>query len=139
VTKSFLKGTMAIAVLSIFLNVNPSTYGNYVIFLGITYAIIAGYMVLKGSTLYTIGEEGIEVRRRWRSSASVSYSNIGGLGYSQGMLAKRFHCGTIYLELKTGKGSLKSLSGVGVFPLRDVRNPVELMHEISNRLGPTGS
>jgi hypothetical protein len=55
------------------------------------------------------------------------------------MLAKRFGCGTVYLELKSGKGSHRSLSGVPVFPLRDVKHPVELMKEISDRLSPMGA
>jgi Bacterial PH domain len=138
VIKSFIKGTLAILVLSFFLNINSSTFVNYLIFLGIAYTLIVGYMLFKWSNVYTIGEESIEAKRRFRSSVSVPYTNIGGLGYAQGMLAKRFKCGTVYLELKQGKGSHRSLGGVGVFPLRDVRNPVELMKDISDRLGPMG-
>ena len=52
VTKSFLKGTLGIAVLSIFLNINPSTYVDYAIFLGLSYSIRHGGVIRGSSNLY---------------------------------------------------------------------------------------
>jgi uncharacterized membrane protein YdbT with pleckstrin-like domain len=136
VTKSLLKGTLGLAILSLFLTISVSTLVNYFIFLAISYALIGAYMISKGSTAYTLGDDGVHIRRLWRKEVFIDYKDIQGLGVSEGMLARRFGCGTVYLELRKGRGTHRSLAGVGVYPLRDVHNPQAVSEELSERTGP---
>jgi len=131
-----VKGTIGIAVFSLFLEVNPSNFVNYLVFLCISYLALAVYMLLKKSTIYTMDNAGIRIRRPFRRDIGVPYNNIHGLSYAQGMLARRFGCGTVYIELERGKGTHKALGGGAVVALRDVPRPVEVYGEISNMLGP---
>jgi len=136
ITKSLLKGTLALAALSLFLTINASTIVNYTIFLALSYALIAAYMVSKGSTAYTLADDGVRIRRLWRKEVFIDYKDIQGLGVSEGMLARRFKCGTVYLELKKGRGTHRSLAGVSVYPLRDVHDPQAVSEELSEKTGP---
>jgi hypothetical protein len=139
VTKTLVKGTIGIAVFSLFLEVNPSNLVNYLVFLGISYLILAVYMLLKRSTVYQIDSDKIRIKRPFRGDISVPYENVLGLSCSQGMLAKRFGCGTVYIELKRGKGTHRALAGGAVLALKDVPRPVEVCNEISNMVGPFAS
>ena len=136
VAKSLLKGTIAVAVLSAFLEINPSTYLNYIIFLGLCYAMIGAYMIFKGSTFYFIGETGITIRRLRRKQEIIPYNNIQELSYAQGTLAKRFGCGSVYIALKKGKGTHTSNMGQGVFVLKDVPGPLDVYNKISSMTSP---
>lgn len=136
VSKSLLKGTIAVALLSPFLEIGPSTYVNYLIFLASFYGLLAAYMLFKRSTVYALGEDGITVRRLFHSEYAIRYDNVQELSYAQGMLAKRFGCGSVYLVMKSGKGPLKSLSGEPVHILKDVQHPVDVYNEISNLTSP---
>lgn len=136
VTKTFLKGTIGLAIFSLFLEVGPSNFVKYLVFLGISYAILLVYMLLKKSTVYRIDDSGISIERPFRREIRVTYENIQGLSYAQGMLAKRFGCGTVYVELKTGKGTHRTLAGGAVLALRDVPRPVEVYNEITEMVGP---
>jgi uncharacterized membrane protein YdbT with pleckstrin-like domain len=136
VTKSLIKGTAALAVLSVFLRIDPKTFDSYLLFLGASYALIGAYMYNKEYTTYTIGDEGISIRKRLGREQFVAYSNMQGFGYSQGMLARRFKCGTVFVELKQGKGSHKSPEGLGVVILKDVPDPQGLIEELEDLMGP---
>jgi len=136
VTKTVVKGTIGIGVFSLFLEVSPSNFVNYLVFLGISYLILAVYILFKKSTIYTIGNGGIHIQRPFRRDIGILYENIQGLSYAQGMLARRFDCGTVYIELKRGKGTHRAVGGGAVLALKDVPRPVEVYNEISNMLGP---
>ena len=136
VTKSLIKATFGIAVLSLFLKIGPSTYVNYLLFLGLAYACIGAYMYNKGYTTYTLGDTGISIKKRFGREMSVAYSNIQGLAYSQGMLARRFKCGTVYVELKKGRGTHRSFEGVSVMILKDVPDPIGLIKELEDLMSP---
>ncbi|HKT22664.1 MAG TPA: hypothetical protein VJR06_08665 [Nitrososphaerales archaeon] len=136
VVKSLLKGTAAVAAITPFLQINPSTYVNYLIFLALCYALLGGYMFFKWTTRYIMDEEGIVIKRLLRNDISLSFTNVGQLSYAQGMLAKRLNCGSIFIELKKGKGNYRSLSGIGVFLLKDIPRPIEVYREISNLIEP---
>jgi hypothetical protein len=139
VTKSLVKGTIALAALSVFLQINPKTYLNYLIFLGLSYAIIGAYMFNKGWTTYTVGDSGVLVKRLYGGKIDVAYDNIQGLGVSQGMLAKRFGCGTVYVELKKGKGTHRSPGGYGVVAMKDIPDPHRVYEELEDRMSPFGA
>lgn len=139
VTKSLLKGTIGLACISPFLEINASTFGKYLIFVTVWYALVAAYMVNKGSATFSVQDEGITITRPFRKEFTVPFENIGGVGYSQGILAKRFNCGTVYIELKKGKGSHRSLQGRSVVPMKDVPGPVEVYKDLGERLSPFGA
>ncbi|MDG6985246.1 MAG: PH domain-containing protein [Nitrososphaerota archaeon] len=136
VSKSLIKGTIAIGLLTPFLQINPSTYLKFVIFLGLAYGVIGVYMLFKDSTVYALGESGITIRRPLRKEEFIAYTNIQELSIAQGTLAKRFKCGSIYVALKKGKGTHTSSLGQGVFVLKDVPNPAEVYAEISESTSP---
>jgi hypothetical protein len=136
VTKSLIKGSVALGVLSIFLEINPSTFRNYLIFVAIYYSLLAAYMFSKESTVYTLDESGIRIKRPYRKEISVTYENVGNMSYAQGMLARRFKCGTVYVELKKGKGTHTATTGQGLYILKDVPNPVDVYQELLSRVGP---
>jgi Bacterial PH domain len=136
VTKSFLKGTIALGVLSVFLQINSSTLFNYFIFLGIWYALLAAYILNKGLAVYGITETGVNIKRTLRKPVFTSYDNMQNLGYAQGMLAKRFRCGTVYIELKKGKGTHTASTGTGLYILRDIPNPIGVYQELLSRTSP---
>lgn len=136
VKKTFVKGTIGLAVFSLFLEVSPSNFANYLVFLGISYVILLVYMLFKRSSVYRIDDAGISVERPLRKEIRVSYEDVQGLSYSQGMLAKRFGCGTVYVELKRGRGTHRAMGGGEALGLRDVPRPVEVCNEISDMVGP---
>lgn len=133
VTKSLVKGTIAIALFSIFLQVTPSNLMKYFLFLSLYYAFVGCYMYTKHATAYTIDDEGITVKGLLHRTRLVPYSDITDLSIAQGFLARRFRCGTVYVETK-GKGSVRTLGGASAEALRDVRDPAAVIDEISSRL-----
>jgi len=131
-----VKGTVGLAVFSLFLEVNPSNFANYLVFLGISYVILSVYMLYKRSAVYRIDANGILAKRPLSRDIKVPYENVQGLSYAQGVLAKRFGCGTVYIELKRGKGTHRAWGGGAVVALRDVPRPLEVYNEISDMVGP---
>ena len=136
VVKTLVKGTVAVALLSLFLEINLAHLENYVAFLAIAYGLIGAYMLNKGSNVYTLGDSGIRIKRLYGKQIVVDYDNVQGLAYSQGMLARRFKVGTVYVELKTGRGRHRSPEGRGVILLKDVPDPVNVMKELEDRMSP---
>ncbi len=138
VLKTFLKGALAVAALSPFLEINPKTYGNYLIFLAITLGSAAALCIIKRQTTFKIDDDGIHVKRLFQKPNLVRYSNIVDISVSQGTLAKRFNCGTVFIVLKQGRGSVRVLYGGSAEKLEDVRNPNEVMELVTSKLSPFG-
>jgi len=138
VLKTFLKGAIAVAVLSVFLEINPKTYVNYLIFLAITLGTAAALSMVKRQTRFRIDDEGIHVKRMFQKPSVVKYDNIYDVSLSQGMLARRFNCGTVFLILKAGRGSVRLMGGGTAEKLEDVRNPDGVLDLVSSKLGPFG-
>jgi membrane protein YdbS with pleckstrin-like domain len=137
VVKTFIKGLIAIGVFSIFLEVNPSNLVNYFIFLLISVSLVLCYMGAKWSTRYVLGTAGISVQALMRAEKFIPYSDIEGLTISQGILARRFHCGSIYLQLSgKRKGSYVSLMGGMAETLRDVKDPAIIYGRIASSMNP---
>jgi len=136
VLKTFLKGAIAVAVLSVFLEINPKTYVNYLIFLAITLGMAAALSMVKRQTRFRIDDEGIHVKRMFQKPSLVKYDNIYDVSLSQGMLARRFNCGTVFLILKAGRGSVRLMGGGTAEKLEDVRNPDGVLDLVSSKLGP---
>ena len=138
VLKTFLKGAIAVAVLSPFLEISPKTYGNYVIFLAITLGLAALLSVIKRQTRFRIDDDGIHVKRMFQQPNLIKYDNIYDISVSQGMLARRFHSGTVFVILKEGRGSIRLMGGGTAEKLEDVRYPDRVMDLVSSKLGPYG-
>jgi uncharacterized membrane protein YdbT with pleckstrin-like domain len=134
--KTFVKGVIALALFSLLLEVNASNLVNYLIFLAVSLALIAGYAGYKHATVYTIDEEGITLQPPLhRPPKRVEFSNVLDISVSQGFLAKRFGCGSVYLVLKKGRGGYALLGGGFAEALRDIPQPEQVREHISEMLG----
>jgi uncharacterized membrane protein YdbT with pleckstrin-like domain len=137
-TKSLLKATFALAVLTPFLELSYAHIPNYLIFAGFYYLFVGFYMYFKEATEYKIDDAGIHIKRFRRNEVTITYDNVMGLSTAQGILAKRFKVGTVYVELKKGKGGHRSMAGFPIIALKDLPNPLQLEQEIADRTGPLG-
>lgn len=138
VLKTFLKGLLLIAVFSLFLEINPSTYVNYLIFLALTIGSVAALSLVKRQTKFLVDDEGVQVKRLFQRKNTIMYRDILDLSVSQGMLARRFRCGTVYIILKAGRGSVKLLGGGIAERLEDIPDPNKVCDILSSRLSPFG-
>jgi len=138
VTKTFLKGLIAIGVFSIFLEITPANFVHYLIFLALSVGVLLMFVGIKYATKIEISEDGLTVKRLFRAVDSVSYQDILDLSVSQGMLARRFDCGTIFIILKSGSGSVRLMGGGVGEQLEDVPRPSHVYDLLSSKLSPFG-
>ncbi len=137
VTKTFLKGVIAIVVFSVFLDIGPSNFTNYLIFLSISLGALVIYALVKRQSSFDLMEDKIEIKRLFGKSNTVAYRDILDISISQGILARRFKCGTVYLVLKQGRGSVKVMGGGTAEQLQDIPDPNHIFELVSDRLGPS--
>jgi uncharacterized membrane protein YdbT with pleckstrin-like domain len=138
VAKTFLKGLIAIGVFSIFLQVTPATFVHYLIFLAISIGLLLVVVAIKYATKIEIAEDGLTVKRPFRAVDSVRYQDILDISVSQGVLAKRFDCGTVFMILKSGRGSVRLMGGGVGEQLEDVPKPNYVCDLLTAKLGPFG-
>lgn len=136
VRKTFVKGIIAVAVFSVFLQLSLANLVHYLIFLAICLCLISAFAALKRSSRYELREDSILVKRLFRSPNLVSYQDILDISVSQGMLARRFHCGTVFFLLKGGKGSVRVMGGGIAEQLDDVPYPERVYELVTSRLSP---
>jgi membrane protein YdbS with pleckstrin-like domain len=136
VIKSLIKGTIAIAIFSVFLNVNSGNFASFLFFLFISYLFVGVYMYWKRGSRYTLDASQIEVKSFLRAPRIIKYADIDHVSISQGMLAKRFNCGTLYLNLRHSGGHVKIFGGGSAEALRDVRDPDILLASVNRKLLP---
>ena len=136
VKKTFIKGIIAIGIFSLFLEINPSTLDNYFIYLALSVSLLAAYAFTKRRTVFEFGEEGLEVRRLLRKPKCILYNDVADIVISQGTLAKRFKCGSVYLVLKRGRGNARLMTGGTAERLEDVPDPDGVLKVVSSRLSP---
>lgn len=134
VKKTFIKGMIAIGVFSLFLEIKPSTFGNYLIYLALSVGLLTAYAFSKQRTVFEFGEEDLEVRRLLRKPKHIPYHDVTDIVISQGMLAKRFNCGSVYLVLKRGRGNVRLMTGGTAERLEDVPDPDGVFEAVSSRL-----
>jgi Bacterial PH domain len=139
IAKSILKGSIALAVFSLFLQIDTRTLIDYISFVALFYVLLGAYVYQKRASTYVLGQMGIEMKSLFRAPRDVKYADIDSLSLSQGLLAKRFRCGTVYLNLKHGAGKIKVLGGGSAEAIRDVPNPENLVAEIEEKIGPSAS
>jgi hypothetical protein len=138
ISKTFVKGAIAIAVFSVFLEISPSNFFGYLQFLGLWFVMVSIYAFYKHSSSYSLSEEGIIISRPLKAPVTLKYTSVAGITVTQGFLAKRFGCGSLILSLKEGKGSVKFMVGGMAEMLKDVKDPQWMNEEISSRLSPFG-
>jgi uncharacterized membrane protein YdbT with pleckstrin-like domain len=139
IVKTFLKGVIAIAVFSVFLQLSWANAAHYLIFLGIYFGFLVAFLVLRNRSTFVLGDESIEIKRVFRRPNSVRYQDIIDISVSQGFLARRFNCGTVLLILKSGTGNVKLLGGGVGESLEEVPNPQRVSEFISSKLSPYSS
>jgi Bacterial PH domain len=139
VTKTFFKGLIAIGVFSIFLEITPANLVHYLIFLAISVGLLLALVGMKYSTKIEISEDGLTVKRLFRAVASVRYEDILDITVSQGVLARRFDCGTVFMILKTGRGSVHLMGGGMAEQLEDVPKPNYIRDLLASKLNPFGA
>ena len=135
VKKTFIKGIIALAVFSLFLNI-ASNMINYLIFLALSFDLLGLFMLYKRSSKFLISEENLIVRRPLGKAKTIGYDEIVDLSVAQGVLARRFDCGSLYLILKHGRGGVNLMGGGIAERLEDIPHPNYIYDLISNRLGP---
>jgi uncharacterized membrane protein YdbT with pleckstrin-like domain len=140
VAKTFVKGLIAIGVFSLFLEVSPANFLNYLIFLGLSIGVLVFAALSKRASTFRLEEGSLTVKRFLQRPTSIAYQDIADLSVGQGLLAKRFGCGTVYLILKSGRGSMRVVGGGAAERLDDVKDPFKVYEELSGKLSPfTGS
>ncbi|MDT7902030.1 MAG: PH domain-containing protein, partial [Acidianus sp.] len=100
--KTIIKGSILIGVFSIFLNINPKTLFNFLIFLLMAFLMLIMYALWKKAYLYEISEDGIIIKSPY-SKKLIKYNIIDDYFVSSGLLARKFNVGSIYIILKSGK------------------------------------
>ncbi len=135
VTKTLIKGVIAIAVFSLFLEI-ASNLLNYLIFLALSFAMVGLYMLIKHGSKFMIGEDNIQIKRIFGKSNTVSYQDIYDISVAQGILARRFGCGSVYMILKRGRGGVNLMGGGTAEKLEDVPDPNHVFELISSKLSP---
>ena len=73
------------------------------------------------------------VRRFPFKRKRIPYLDIVGLSISQGVLAKRFKCGSVFLVLKNGRGNTRIMGGGTAEKLEDVRDSDALRKSVADR------
>jgi uncharacterized membrane protein YdbT with pleckstrin-like domain len=135
VRKTFVKGLIAISMMSALLQVNVSNFAHYLIFLAVSLSLVLAYMAVKHSYIYMIDEDGVIINSIF-ARKSIRYDTIIDMYVSQGAIARRFHCGTVYIITKD-RGSNPILANTRAETLKDVTDPEKIYEAIAAMLGHT--
>ena len=112
IKKTIIKGTIILAIFSLFLEITPSKIINYIIFVMLWYAVLGVYIFWKRMHEYCIESNSITIRG-FMGIKNVDLEQIIDCFMSQGILARHFNCGSIYLVLRNRK----------VIIMRDIPQP----------------
>ena len=123
IAKTFIKGIVAIAVFSLFLEINPATIVNYLIFLALSIGLLGVFVMFKRRTVFEFGDDFLIVKRFLSKPKYIRYDDVDGTSLSQGFLAKRMNCGSVFLILKKGSGNSKIVGGGSAERLEDIPQP----------------
>ncbi len=102
IEKTIIKGTIVLAIFSLFLEITPSKIINYIIFVALWYAMLGIYALWKQMHEYCIEGKSITIRS-FMGIKTVDLGQVIDCFISQGVLAKHFNCGSIYLVLQNRK------------------------------------
>ncbi|WP_338604241.1 PH domain-containing protein [Sulfolobus tengchongensis] len=114
-----VEGTITLIIFSLFLEITNIV--NYLIFVGIWYiSLLAVIFWFKSYTYCVIGNEILIKSISGRKT--VKMENFKEVFLSQGPIAKRLRCGSIYIILKNGKTTV----------LFDIKNPEKFLEKIQS-------
>ena len=136
IVKTFLKGIIALAAFSVFLQLSWANAVHYLIFVSLYVGFLLAFVLLRNRSRFELGDESIEIKRVFRSATSVRYQDIIDISVAQGVLARRFKCGTVFIILKGGSGSVKLLGGGVGEQLEEVPDPQTVCDLITSKLSP---
>ncbi|AKA72832.1 PH domain-containing protein [Saccharolobus solfataricus] len=114
-----VEGTIILTIFSLFLEITSVI--NYLIFVGIWYAILLFIIAWFKSYTYCISESGIIIKSLLGKKV-VKAENFKDTFISQGPIAKKLKCGSIYIILKNGK----------ITVLYDIKNPETFLEKIQS-------
>jgi len=134
VTKSIVKGGIAIAIFSLFLQINPSRLFNFAIFIIFSLLLVFLYALLKKANKYVLTEKNIVLHSLLRAEKTIDYTEITSLSISSGFLARRLDCGTIFVNTRNRSSAYIALNGGMAEALRDVKHPFKVYEIIESRL-----
>ncbi|MGC9153102.1 MAG: PH domain-containing protein [Vulcanisaeta sp.] len=123
IKKTLIKGTILLAVITPFLEITPSRIINYAIFVVIWYVLLIIYILWKRYHEYCIHEGNIIIKNPL-STKKINKSQISDCFISQGFLARRFNCGSIYVITTQRK----------VYMLRDIPRPDDYYNIVCKEL-----
>jgi hypothetical protein len=135
VKKTFIKGVIALGVFSLFLQI-ASNVVNYLIFVALAMSLLGLFMLYKSGSKFLIGEENIVIKRPLGKSRTIEYNKIIDMSVAQGILAKKFDCGSLFLIMKEVRGGVNMMGGGNAERLEDIPKPNYIYDLISSRLGP---
>lgn len=94
--KTTIKATILIALFSVFLEISPKNFINYLIFLLISYLLVILYLLWKRNYKFTITDSEIEVKN-FLLYHTILTKNVSEAFVSQGYLQKKFNLESIYI------------------------------------------
>ncbi len=94
--KTTLKATILIAIFSVFLEISPKNFTNYLIFLLTSYLLVALYILWKRNYKFIITDSEIEVKNFFLNHTILS-RNVSEAFSTQGYLQKKFGLESIYI------------------------------------------
>ena len=97
--KTAIKATILIAIFSIFLEVTPKNFLNYLIFLSVSYGLVVIYILWKRNFKFTITDSDIEVRN-FMVYHKILSRNISEVFATRGYLQRKFGLESIYIISK---------------------------------------
>ncbi|BBG23441.1 hypothetical protein IC006_0725 [Sulfuracidifex tepidarius] len=103
--KTLVKGTLAVLIFSLFMKIDSSNILNYLIFLAGWYVFLLLYMTWKRAYSYQLHENEI-VFKTPTKTFKVNVREIRDVFVSQGLIARKFKCGSVYVVLN---GDVKRL------------------------------
>lgn len=118
IKKTVVKGTILLLIFSSVLEISPQKIINYLIFVGVWYLTLLAYILWKRSYIYCIDSDNIHIKGIL-TERYIRYSDISEAFVSQGFLAKRFKCGSVYL-----------ITPRRVEIIKDIQDPEKVYQEI---------
>ncbi|MBP1357388.1 MAG: PH domain-containing protein [Sulfolobus sp.] len=118
IKKTVVKGTIVLLIFSSVLEISPQKIINYLIFVGVWYLTLLAYILWKRSYIYCIDSDNIHIKGIL-TERYIRYSDISEAFVSQGFLAKRFKCGSVYL-----------ITPRRVEIIKDIQDPEKVYQEI---------
>ena len=123
IEKTTLKSVIALLVFSAVLEISAKNLTDYLIFVGIWFAMTLAYEAYKYSSKFDLTAEGIQMTKFFKKSL-IYYFNIKDAFIIEGMLQKRFGLSSVYV-----------ITPRGTIGIRDTENGKKLLNDIEEHIG----